>query len=272
MPIRTDIRIKRTIPLVSPLQLHGSRDPINSINSRNKKHLWPGKYVKGSEHLPEEKSRESDNAAVSCITKSGRCTESTRKLFRGEGEGWVLSLGSFRGVCRGGRKSALTNSGYYSRLLHIARWNIEQHAEFIVSPGRRGTDLRPLSPHPPFRPFARWKFTLEISFPSFPFSVSLSLFSPLFLCSRSTGVDTLSLSTADDSIEESRARQVGKERVSRQFRPSFIRFIPRVVKYPAAGWWDSKGNSVFGKHLNRGSGVGEAFSSSPRRALHYHDL
>ena len=102
--------------------------------------------------------------------------------------------------------------------------------------------------------------------------LSLSFFFSLFSVDSSTGVDTLSLSTADDSIKESRARQVGKERVSRQFRPSFIRFIPRVVKYPAAGWWDSKGNSVFGKYLNRGSGVGEAFSSSPRRALHYHDL
>lgn len=93
--------------------------------------------------------------------------------------------------------------------------------------------IPPLSSFRPMKIHSR-NFLSLLSLLSF-LCLSLSLFSPLFLCSRSTGVDTLSLSTADDSIEESRARQVGKERVSRQFRPSFIRFIPRVVKYPAAG-------------------------------------
>lgn len=73
---------------------------------------------------------------------------------------------------------------------------------------------------------------------SFPFSFPL-LFSFLFsfcsppLESSTTRVDTLSLSTADDSIGIEGSGS-GGERVSRRFRPSFIRFIPRVVKYPAA--------------------------------------
>lgn len=90
--------------------------------------------------------------------------------------------------------------------------------------------IPPLSSFRPMKIHSR-NFLSLLSF----LCLSLSFFFSLFSLDSSTGVDTLSLSTADDSIEESRARQVGKERVSRQFRPSFIRFIPRVVKYPAAG-------------------------------------
>lgn len=66
---------------------------------------------------------------------------------------------------------------------------------------------------------------------------------------------------------------MGKERVSRQFRPSFTRFIPRVVKYPvdetAALEREHRPLSVFGKYLNRGLGAGGggAFSRVRRAAL-----
>lgn len=70
-------------------------------------------------------------------------------------------------------KNAPTDSGHYSRLLHIARWNIEHHTKFIVSPGRRGTDLRPLSRRfavlslkfsPTFSLFSFFSHLLSLSF------------------------------------------------------------------------------------------------------------
>lgn len=173
----------------------------------------------------------------------------TRKLFRADRFSRRhdrLHLHS----CR--LKNAPTDSGHYSRLLHIARWNIEHHTKFIVSPGRRGTDLRPLS-----RRFAvlSLKFSLTFSFFSF-FHIFFLFLSFLRL--------VLSVPIVDASwhtfIIHSRwfHRNRGLRAGGKLTIPALPLFVlsPGVVKYPAAGWWDALERElqpsapVFGKYLN----------------------
>lgn len=198
----------------------------------------------------------------------------TRKLFRADRFSRRhdrLHLHS----CR--LKNAPTDSGHYSRLLHIARWNIEHHTKFIVSPGRRGTDLRPLS-----RRFAVLSLKFSLDFPFFPlfFTSSFSFF-PSFVSfypfQSSTRVDTLLLSTADDFI----GIEGSAQGVSWRFRPFLYSFYPRVLLNtpPPVDETHSKGNSgLRHRYLEniwmRGKENGKAvwLREFTACALHYNDL